>query len=718
MIRAGRPYSSPAGKRGRLLSLQKRGRSSSGRCAVRRLGWALLLLVTAGAGAAEPQGLRPWDEYRVIMWIGGQPYEDPQKVPLFFQRLREMGIDTGMVYSDGDPGPLLENAMPYYVENIVNKGLCLKRNSPVADWNKLVDKWVKTRDRALLIRPYGLDDPDWRAWATNQMQSVAKKNRANAPLAYDIRDELSTTVLTNPFDYDFSPTTLAAFRRWLQTQYADLAALNRQWETTFGAWDEVVPFTTDEIKHRMVSGVARPRGVPEWRALERVRFDAASARRSPARWNFSPWADFRTYMDVSLASALDEIRLASHSVDPQTPVGIEGVQMPSAFGGYDLWRLSQVVDWVEPYDVGSAREIFASFIPDKPLLSTIGEDDTRRAIRQLWHTLLQGDRGCVVWWSEDCIDWTRDDLALTAKAKALAPALREMSGALPRLFLRARRIHDPIALHYSQPSIQVDWLLQSAPLGENWVRWVTSEEEKSNRMARVRKSWLKALQDLGYSPRFVSAAQIEEGALRSGDWRVLVLPRSLAMSDRELAEVRRFVQGGQGVVLADTQVAFDAHGRLRQTEPLEPAALTILPIEDYAAARLDTVIPSDWKRLAEHCRGVRLPILLAAAPAARTQIHRYRLGAATLVAFERNVDYDLSDDIVAARGNVNPEKPIELQARLATPAHVYELRQGAYLGFTDAVLFTLDPWRPSLYALLPEPVSGETVTEFLLRQSR
>jgi hypothetical protein len=181
----------------------------------------------------------------------------------------------------------------------VNKGLCLKRNSPVADWNKLVSTWEKGRAKDLLVRPFGLDDPDWRGWARSQMQSVVRKNRANAPLAYDIRDELSTTIGTNPFDYDFSPATLAKFRLWLQTQYADLGALNRQWETSFAAWDDVVPFTTDEIKHRMASGEPIPRGTPDWRALERVRFDAISARRSPTRWNFSPWADFRTYMDVA-----------------------------------------------------------------------------------------------------------------------------------------------------------------------------------------------------------------------------------------------------------------------------------------------------------------------------------------------------------------------------------------------------------------------------------
>jgi hypothetical protein len=695
----------------------RRRRHFRSRCRALALECVLvLLIVTPGGATVQSPALRAWDDYRVIMWIGERAFQRPERLPLFFQRLREMGVDTGMVYSDADPRPLVENQMPYYVENIVNIGLCLKRNSPVVDWDKLVATWTSSRDEALLVRPYGLDDSGWRDWARRQMQAVVRANRAHTPLAYDIRDELSTTIGTNPFDYDFSPTALAEFRRWLQTQYPSLAALNRQWETRFATWDDVRPFTTDAIKHRMASGRALPRGMPDWAALARVGRDPTAARRTPTAWNFSPWADFRTYMDISLASVLDELRTAAHELDPQTPVGIEGAQAPHAFGGSDLWRLSQVVDWVEPYDVGNAREIFASFMPGKPLLSTISESDTQHAGRKLWHSLFQGDRGCIVWWSDTCIDWQREDLALTAQAQALAPALREMRGPLARLVLRARRIYDPIAIHYSQPSIQVDWLRESAAHGANWARYLTAYDETHNRMLQVRNSWLKALQDLGYSPRFVSTAQIEGGALRSGGWRVFVMPHSLALSDKEVAEIRAFREGG-GEVLADVPVSFDEHGTLRRSEPFAAPAPAILPIAGYAGARLQSKMPTDWSWLAERCRTVPRDVVLAAAPATRTQIHRYRLGTATLVAFERNVEYHSSEDIVAAGGNANLEKAVDLQARFAAAAHVYDLRQRRYLGFTDHIAFTLDPWEPSLYALLPQPVPAETVVDALLQRA-
>ena len=137
----------------------------------------------------------------------------------------------------------------------------------------------------------------------------------------------------------------------------------------FASWDTVVPFSTDKVKNRMGSGGAEPRGKPDWGEVQAIKFDLQAARKDPTRWNFAPWCDFRTYMDTALTRALSEIRAAAKATDPNAKVGIEGTQMPSAFGGYDLARLATALDWVEPYDIGSAREIFGSFMPVKPMLT-------------------------------------------------------------------------------------------------------------------------------------------------------------------------------------------------------------------------------------------------------------------------------------------------------------------------------------------------------------
>ena len=141
-----------------------------------------LLMTPWAAGAAAEAGsqLRPWREYRTILWVGDSASKQPDKLPLFFQRQREMGINTAMVYGDADPQPLLANYFPYYVENIINRGLCLKWNSKVSDWDKFVTEWAKTgRPDAALVRDYCLYDPAWLGWARQQMQAVARSSQAS-----------------------------------------------------------------------------------------------------------------------------------------------------------------------------------------------------------------------------------------------------------------------------------------------------------------------------------------------------------------------------------------------------------------------------------------------------------------------------------------------------------------------------------------------------------
>lgn len=677
---------------------------------------------------AGPADLRPWTDYRAIMWVGNSAYKQPQKTALFFQRLREMGINAATVHATAGAEPLVANGFPFYVENIVNRGLCLKFNSKVRDWDAFITTWSQTaRPDSALVRDYCLDDAEWRDWARAQMQAAVRRHVGHAPFAYDIRDELSTTISANPFDYDFGPAALAAFRAWLKTQYTDLAALNAQWQTSFAGWDEVRPFTTDEIKRRMSVAETRPSGAPDWAALRRLQFDPERARAEPTRWNFAPWADFRTYMDVALARTLGELRTAARELDPVTPVGIEGTQMPSAFGGYDLWRLSQVLDWVEPYDIGNAREILGSFMPGKPILTTVFEKDTPHASRRLWHLLLEGDRGCIVWWSEDCIDWKSDDYGLTAKARALAPVLREMQSPLAQLFLRAERETDPVYFVYSQPSIQVDWLLESTADGPTWIRRFSSFEARHNRLAQKRASWVKLFQDLGYTPQFVPAERIRElpSAKEGG---VLLLADALALSAEQAQAAAEFcTRNGApaaNVLLIDGAAGvFDQHGRLQASPgPLgrhsAHGAISVSreatvarhdrDIAVFGRQRLKAAAPTEWYEWADAQLRRRVPVLVR--PEARTRVHRYRLGDARLVAFERNINYHMSEVLRQAGGNEALELPIDVEARLPAPAHVYELPSGRYAGHSDRFTFTLDPWRPSLFALLREKIDGDILT--------
>lgn len=670
----------------------------------------LLVLASALVLRAAPA----WDGYKTILWLGDSAWKDPAKQDLVFQRLAEMGINSGMVTGDENPAKFVDRKMPYYVENIVNKGLCLKWSSEVKDWNAFISNWAKNgRKQDAMVREYCFDDPKWLDWAKGKMVAAAKVHGKHEPLLYDLRDELSVTISANPFDYDFSPLALAAFREWLKGSYGSIEKLNTQWETKFSRWEEVMPFTTDQIKNRMSGGGAQPRGNPDWQALAATKFDPVAAAKDRTRWNFAPWSDHRSYMDFSLARTLDSLRQAAKTVDPKTPVGIEGTQTPSAFGGYDLWQLSQSLDWMEPYDIGNAREIFGSFMPGKTLMTTVGEKSANPALRRLWHLVLEGDRGCIVWWSEDSIDWKKEGYPLTEKGTAMAGVLKEMTSPVAAKWIGAERQMDDVAILYSQPSLQVGWLLESTGDGSTWQRRFSSYEADHNQMAKVRDGWLKAVQDLGYSPRFISSQQLVAGAnLKKGS--VLILPQCLALGDEEIKAIQAAKTSGVVVLSNGSPGAFDAHGTLRAAAPFDTGAVGLEQAcaLSPAGAGFDGSVAEYPKQRAsgggaEFSKWLKekmpVPPAIAIPSEAKLRVYRHRKNNAQLVAVERGIAYAMSEDLSQAGGNEALEKPV--QVTLKMPAgFCYDVQTGKLLGNGDVKL-TVEPWRPTLLAIFAKEVA-------------
>ncbi len=103
---------------------------------------------------------------------------------------------------------------------------------------------------------------------------------------------------------------------------------------------------------------------------------------------------------------------------------------------------------------------------------------------------------------------------------------------------------------------------------------------------------------------------------------------------------------------------------------------------------------------------------------ARAKVHRFRLGPNQLLAFERNISYQMSEDLKQAGGNEPLEVPVEVEAQLPRAAHVYDLRAERYLGHIDRLKFTLDPWQPSLFALTPEKLESDKVVAELSGSGR
>ena len=258
--------------------------------------------------------LRPWRDYQVIMWVGDSAYKQPAKIPLFFQRLREMGVNTAMVFDDGDRQPLAGKSF-----SVLRREHRQSRPLPEIQFQRA--RLGQVRHPMGGVRPAGNRPLCAITASTIPPGAIGRASKCNKSSAKTWPTIPSPTTSATNCPRRTPPirsTTisvrlaLAAFREWLRTQYHDLAALNAEWETQFKSWDEVKPFSTDQIKNRMASGDALPRGKPDWQAVEALKFDPVAARQSPRAGTSLRGRIFGRTRTFRWRRALADLRDAAH----------------------------------------------------------------------------------------------------------------------------------------------------------------------------------------------------------------------------------------------------------------------------------------------------------------------------------------------------------------------------------------------------------------------
>ncbi|HML47155.1 MAG TPA: beta-galactosidase trimerization domain-containing protein, partial [Clostridia bacterium] len=137
-------------------------------------------------------------------------------------------------------------------------------------------------------------------------------------------------------------------------------------------------------------------------------------------------------------------------------------------------------------------------------------------------------------------DYTFSNSAL-AMSKAFKEIRREGIGKL--LLYACKQDALGIAMHYSMASVHGTQILS-----------------RQDVFTQNRQGWLDILEDMGYQYRFVSSRQIEADELNR--YRVLILPYSIALGEREASKIRSFAQRG-GLVIGDVQTGLmDEHCKL------------------------------------------------------------------------------------------------------------------------------------------------------------
>jgi hypothetical protein len=349
--------------------------------------------------------------------------------------------------------------------------------------------------------------------------------------AYALDDEISWGHFVHPTMWQVTDDP-EAYPNWLKEVYGPMAVPTRTgWATYNDFWPKLKGFSV-------------------------ATFDASQLM---DQWTFND-----SYWNNFLGDLVDY----ANTVDPDVPVGFVGGQSPNAFGGYDYAKVMRKVQFLESYNAGGSQAIIRSFNPHNamPLVTTHFHQAVADTVWQTWYYLAQGNRGFIGWvekWfagkpAEPTVEAIRK-VAQPWQAQ-VAPTFLEADNKIGPLMSGAEFIHDGVAVYYSHASIQLGWIMDAEAHGKTWVN--RNGDDRLGGSHHVRHAWVNMLRDSGLQFSFINYVDVIQKGVPA-EFKVLILPACLALSDAEAGKIRDFCKAG-GTVIADYMPGlWDQHGKGR-----------------------------------------------------------------------------------------------------------------------------------------------------------
>jgi len=396
-------------------------------------------------------------------------------------------------------------------------------------FSEIAENYRRTRDWRLLARKQCPSNPAVVAAIVKHVRTAALQAGIYRPLSYSAADGLSTTYASRALDACFCPYCMAAMRNRLKAMYTSTQVLNKAWGTRYRSWDDVRPWTVDEIRGREFA-------------------------QGNQRWNFAPWADHMAFSDTLFANLIGKLNDVVLKADPQAPFGLTGVGLPAAYGGYDWSQLAGLVFWVEgpPLAVAIFRDCASG--DDKRYISTAisvqaSKDSMRR--HEFWRGVAEDVRGAI-------LRPPSDAKANADVVEALAGDLAIMRSGIGKLLSEAGRPPAEVGIVYSQPSFRAHWILDTQT-GRDWMERTPQYEKEHSSALMSLDLWTGLLDDMGVPYEFISCTDLGAKRFRQRRFKVVILPEVLAVSNRQAAALTAFVSAG-GMLVADSRAGLlDEH---------------------------------------------------------------------------------------------------------------------------------------------------------------
>ena len=520
-------------------------------------------------------------------------------------------------------------------------------------------EYAKTGDKMVLKRTPCLSDPEKQERFRRSGDAAAKKSFQSGARFIWFGDENSLTGYNGqPIDFCFSEHCLKAFRPWLKGRYGTLERLNAAWATDFRSWDDVLPFTRQEIWAE--GGMKHVAG----------------------------WADHLEFMDGTYTNAMRIAIERIRAVDPEVRFAQSGTQEPSAYGALDWWKQLQQLDGLLSYTTHDMVELHRSFMrPDRGFIApwTWGYGNRGpNAVSRVWWTAFIGARGIMGFVNGSMLngDWT-----LSIGSRDAYDAIHRLTDGTGMHFINNLSTDRDVAVLYSQASVRAAFI-----------------EKRREECLDLREKWIAVMRSLGVAFDFVSYDQLLDGSFAKRPYKALVLPDACALSDGEISAIEAFRRRG-GAVLAEGEP-----GRLNwNCTPRKGGS----PLKvDFLESKVST----------EYRRAINTPTAPASAvelERVQTKVEGFLSKAGVRTGeFLRILDSETGRpyrhaQIFAKRdgsgnrfyGVIGEElTPKRVVFRFPKKAHVYNLVNGRYLGNVDHVELPFGRGIPYAFELLPEKV--------------
>ena len=518
----------------------------------------------------------------------------------------------------------------------------------------------------------------------------------------------------------FSEHCLKEFRKVLQQEFKTLAPLNSSWGTSFKNWNEVTPAQSKELTDRSKLG---------------------------------RWLDHKIFMNNIFAhSYIGSVRKAVQKIIPESRIGLSGTYNPGPT--YEWKQIMKEINYVAYYS-GIQRKLAQDFGPEGLFggqwyggyVAPTPHDGY--ASSHFWRGFLIGANLSPIYAPRAGIT---GDLHLTPVLKCYDRLLKESRQGLGKLILSSKEV-PRIAVLYSQRSL----FACTGTIGAN-------EWQNAN------TGWHTLLGDLGMDYRFIDKEILEEKGVAK-QFKVLILPAAIALSDKEIKQIETFVRNG-GTVIADMVPGlYDEHGALRKPNAFaarfgvaSAAIPSLVQVNiDYKGgpagvpavkgAFRTTAGKNDFFHLSTLGKGsfVGINLLLSgyqtvtlggtggetaqatsgaaafcnawraiakgALLKAGVRPHREIRNTKNQEAFAESCWRSNGDNHVLGLLKfdtsvpvIDPKQGEKVTVKLPVKGHVYDLRKHTYLGNTDTLKLMLVPARGEFFSVMKEKVTQVTLT--------